>query len=330
MTGLRIGCRGILFGLLVLWGLNQGPAWADERLTYRLKWLPNMSTVGDLYADTNGLFKAQGLRVTVKPGGPERDAIRELELGHADFGVASADQVIRALAKGSPVVVLAQIFQRNPLQWIYFKERVFISSLSQLAGKRLGVTFGKNDEFIMRTLLARAQVNSDQVKLFSVRLDYTPFYKGAVDLWPVYINTQGVEVGGRLVAAGEKIGFLDPGRHGVHFVANSVVTSAQTLARKPDMVQRFMKALLSGWQQALDPGNALRAVAAVRPFNEETSDEILHQQLIATRSLVIPLGPGTIGAIDHPAWQQTEAIMLAHGQVATPVNILSHLKPIQK
>ncbi len=52
-------------------------------------------------------------------GDPERDAIRELELGNATFGVASADQVIRARAKGAPVVVIAQLFQINPLQWIY-------------------------------------------------------------------------------------------------------------------------------------------------------------------------------------------------------------------
>ena len=97
------------------------PARGAEQLTYRLKWLFNASVVGDLYADAHGDFAAAGLDVTIKAGGPERDAIKELELGQAQFGVASADQVIRALAKGSPVVVIAQLFQDNPLQWIYRK-----------------------------------------------------------------------------------------------------------------------------------------------------------------------------------------------------------------
>ena len=90
----------------------------DVKVTYRLKWLFNVSVLGDLYAREMGIFKKAGFDVTVKEGGPERDAIRELELGYADFGVASADQVIRARSKGSPVVVLAQIFQVNPLQWV--------------------------------------------------------------------------------------------------------------------------------------------------------------------------------------------------------------------
>ena len=55
-----------------------------------------MSTVGDLYAERQGYFRQNGLKVDVKPGGPEHDALKELELGHAQFGVASADQVLRA------------------------------------------------------------------------------------------------------------------------------------------------------------------------------------------------------------------------------------------
>ena len=85
-----------------------------ETLNYRLKWLFNASVIGDIYADVHGYFKEAGLDITVKPGGPERDSIKELELGQASFGVASADQVIRALSKGAPVVVIAQEGQAMP------------------------------------------------------------------------------------------------------------------------------------------------------------------------------------------------------------------------
>ena len=51
-----------------------------------------MSTAGDLFAAQQGYFKEAGLDVEIKPGGPERDPIRELELGYADFGVAIAQR----------------------------------------------------------------------------------------------------------------------------------------------------------------------------------------------------------------------------------------------
>lgn len=305
-----------------------GRAPADEKVAYRLKWLINMSTVGDILAVSQGYFRQAGLAVELKAGGPERDAIRELELGYADFGVASADQVIQAAAKGAPVVVVAQLFQVNPLQWIYFKDQVRIDSLADLKNKRIGVTFGKNDEIIMRTLLAQAGIGEEQVRLSSVRLDYTPFYKRQVDLWPVYTNTQGVEIGRKLIRAGEPIGFLNPEDYGVRFVANSVVTSERLLAQNPERVERFVRALLKGWQAAVDPANTEIAIADVQRYDRDTPKDILMDQLKATRVLIQPTGKETIGRIDLPAWEQTEQIMLAHGQIGRPVHVAERLRPL--
>ena len=305
------------------------PASADgQQVTYRLKWLCNMSTVGDLFAEAQGYFKSEGLTVTIKPGGPERDALRELELGYADFGAASADQVIRALTKGSPVVVVAQLFQVNPLQWIYRRQNLSITKLSDLKGKTIGVTFGKNDEMIFRALLAQAGMDQSEVRLYGVRLDYGPFYKGLVDLWPVYINTQGIEIGERLRAAGEPVGFLDPTQYGIRFVANSVVTSQSMWDKQPDLVKRFVHALLKGWRQAIDPAHNDLSISIVQRFDRDTEKKVLQQQLIVTRKLIRP-SPGTVvGAIDEAGWRQTEQIMLDHHQIPAPVNVVTHLKPL--
>ena len=95
----------IIVGLLIsiyvaLAMMAPAPSQAAQPIAYRLKWLINASTAGDVMAVNQGFFAREGLAVEVKAGGPERDAIRELELGYAQFGVASADQVIRALSKG--------------------------------------------------------------------------------------------------------------------------------------------------------------------------------------------------------------------------------------
>jgi NitT/TauT family transport system substrate-binding protein len=319
----------LLIGAVALMLAAVGDLWAADSVTYRLKWLKNMSTAGDLVADAGGFFKTAGLVVTVKAGGPERDALRELELGHADFGVASADQVIRARAKGSPIVVIAQLFQVNPLQWMYRRDSGVVNTPSDLKNKTIGVTFGKNDEIIMRTLLAGAQLDETAVRLFSVRLDYTPFYTGRVDLWPVYINTQGIEIGGKLKRAGVSFGFFDPSRHGVRFVANSVVTSRRMIQGNPQLAKRFVSALLSGWRHAMNPDNSDQTVAVVQRFDRDTTKEVLHAQLQATRKLVRPEPDSVIGAMDSRAWDQTEAIMLAHGQIDAPVNVVNILMPVR-
>ena len=169
--------------------------WAQEKeeVAYRLKWLFNVSVVGDLWADVNGNFAKNGLKVAVKAGGPERDAIKELELGRAQFGVASADQVIRAVSKGAPIVVLAQLFQTNPLHWIYRPDKSPFKNPADFKGRVVGITFGGNDEAIMRALLAKYNIADSELNLYSVRYDYTPFYQGKVDFWPTLYQCPGTD-----------------------------------------------------------------------------------------------------------------------------------------
>jgi NitT/TauT family transport system substrate-binding protein len=300
---------------------------AQETVQYRLKWLYNTSVIGDLVADVEGAFERNGLKVMVREGGPERDAIKEVELGHSQFGVASADQVIRALSKGSPVIVIAQLFQVNPLQWIYRPGQVSIQYPSDLAGKKLGVTFGGNDETIMRTILAKYGIREADVTLYSVRYDYTPFYQGQVNLWPVYINAQAVLIADKLEKNGESVRFVDPDALGVRFVANSVITSEKMLREKPDTVDRFRKGLLEGWRTAVDPLNHARVLEILQKFDRDTALPLMEKQLEATRRLIRPSSDAVVGRIDVSAWKETEQIMLDQKQIPAPVNVERVLRP---
>jgi NitT/TauT family transport system substrate-binding protein len=298
-----------------------------KEVTYRLKWLFNTSVVGALYAETHGFFKDRGLVVTIKEGGPERDAIKELELGHAQFGVASADQVIRAASKGAPVIVIAQLFQVNPLQWMYRPEVVSLKTVQDLKGKTIGITFGGNDETILRALLKKYGIATDEVTLFSVRYDYTPFYTGEVDLWPVYQNAEGIVIQEILREAGEEAFFFNPHALGISFVANSVITTEALWEEEPELVCGFVSALLQGWRAALDPVNQQEAVRTVHRFDVETPLEIIEKQLRATRGFVKPSPEVQIGNIDAAAWAQTERIMWQERLIPSPIPVTRLLKP---
>ena len=303
-----------------------GDSQASASVTYRLKWLFNTSVVGDLYADVNQYFVAEGLTVVIKEGGPERDAIRELELGRAQFGVASADQVIRALSKGADIIVIAQFFQINPLQWIYRPDKIKVDGLTDLKGQVLGVTFGGNDETILRTLLERGGLSADDVTLYSVRYDYTPFFQKKVNFWPVYRNAQAVFLGNKLNKAGEVFAFFNPVEYGVRFVANSLVTSGEMIRSQPETVRKFTVALMRAWQSAIDPKNENKALETLRRFDRDSSAAVLAQQLEITRGLVQPDPAIPVGHVDVDAWQQTEQIMLQQNQLAAPVSVQRVLK----
>jgi len=317
-----------LFFLLALVCVSSASA-RGTHLNYRLKWLFNTSVAGDIYADAKGYFDAAGLKVTVKEGSPEKNAINELELGHAHFGVASADQVIRALDKGAKIFVIAQLFQVNPMQWIYRADQPEIKTLQDLKGRTIGITFGGNDETIMNTLFAKGGITKQDVTITGVRFDFTPFFRRKVDVWPVYRNSQGVILKDKLAREGEAVYFFNPADFGVNFVANSVITSEAMLKNNPDLVETFLNALLKGWEAAMAPANEAETLVVVKTLDKSTIDAIQKKQLAATRALIKPSASIKIGTIDMAAWKQTEDIMLTQKQIKNPVNIAAHLIQIK-
>lgn len=327
MKQMRWAVIGTLIWMAVcIWGVWVPEVLADTpTLNYRLKWLFNTSVAGDVFAMEGGFFADAGLDIHIKEGSPEKDAIKELELGYAHFGVASADQVIRALEKGADVMVLAQLFQVNPMQWIYRYPQVEIRGPADLKRYKVGVTYGGNDETIMRTLLATAGLTLRDVKVTGVRFDFTPFLKNQVDLWPVYRNSQGVILADRLAREGETVRFLNPADFGVDFVANSIVTSGSMAADHPDQVERFLSALMAAWEAAMDPANEKAVLAAVKKFDTGTQGQVQAAQLDVTRNLVKPEPDIPVGRIQTAAWAQTEAIMLDQGLIKTPVHVISRL-----
>jgi len=110
-----IPIAAIILCLMALGGCSQKEPPLEE-VNYRLKWLFNVSVVGDLWAIEYGSFAKNGLKVNLKPGGPEKDAIKELELGHAlRQGGVREPEVELILAFGDAAVDVAKAAVRGDL-----------------------------------------------------------------------------------------------------------------------------------------------------------------------------------------------------------------------
>jgi NitT/TauT family transport system substrate-binding protein len=103
------------------------------------------------------------------------------------------------------------------------------------------------------------------------------------------------------------------------------------LEERPETVKNFSRALLQGWQEILKPANEEKAINTVLKYNKETPEEIVRQQLPATRILMMPTPDfefGKIDQIDPAAWKQTEEIMLSQKLIPVPVFVEKLLKPV--
>lgn len=291
----------------------------------RLKWLVNVSAAGEIWALKSGIFENHGLKVEIKEGGLEHNAIKDIELNRAQFGVASADQVIRAVERGADIVVIAQIFQKNPLQWIYDGSKLKIQQPEDLKGLTVGITYGGNDESVFRALMAKYSLSPKDVRFYAVRQDYTPFWNGDAQLWPVYNNVEGILLAQKMKGHGATPMFFDAEAFGIHLVANSIITSRKIYETQPELVQRFLAAVLQGWKQAIDSQNEMRVAEAVHEFDNSVGLTVILKQLAATRELVL-LDAASMGSINRKAWKDSEEILLRQGLISNPVNIERFLR----
>ena len=89
--------------------------------------------------------------------------------------------------------------------------------------------------------------------------------------------------------------------------------------------EKFLTALVQGWEAAMQEENEAKVLAAVKELEKNTDAAIMQQQLASTRELV--LGDAKkFGTIDLPAWQQTEKIMLQAGQIKRAVQVEKYLR----
>ncbi len=86
------------------------PAAAQERVTLQLKWVTQAQFAGYYVAKDKGFFKAEGIDIVIKPGGPDIAPPQVIAGGGADVVVEWMPAALAGREKGVPLVNIAQPF----------------------------------------------------------------------------------------------------------------------------------------------------------------------------------------------------------------------------
>ena len=121
-----------------------GAAQAQEKFTVQMKWVPQAQFAGYYVAAAKGYYKAEGLDVNIKPGGPDVSPVQVLAGNQADAIVNWMPDALAAREAGVPLVNVAQIFNRSGLM-LTCKKSSGVASAKDFKGKTLGVWFGGNE-----------------------------------------------------------------------------------------------------------------------------------------------------------------------------------------
>ena len=119
-------------------------AHAADKVTIQLKWVTQAQFAGYYVAQEKGYYKAEGLDVTIKPGGPDISTPQVIAGGGADVIVDWMPSALASREKGVALVNIAQIFNRSGMMLTCRKDSG-IRSPSDFRGKTLGLWFYGNE-----------------------------------------------------------------------------------------------------------------------------------------------------------------------------------------
>ena len=290
---------------------------ALDKVTLQLKWLPQAQFMGYYVAQAKGYYKAEGLDVTLLPGGPDIIPEQQVFNGVADVGVTWVSSFLKYQEKGWGFVEVAQPFQKSAMLLVS-KAATGIKTPKDLIGKKVGSWFGGN-EYELYALFESAGINKDKdLKLIQQDFTMEQVKSGAVDAASAMTYNEY----GLLLEAGYKpadLSVLDMNTYGVAMLEDNLFVTSKWAKANPDKLVKFLRASIKGWADAVkDPEAAGKVV-----FEADKSVSLPHQVYMAKdiAKLVVPAGfdAAKIGYIDPKAFQQTADFALKYGLLSKPV-----------
>ena len=243
------------------------PAWAADKLTIQLDWLPG----GDksfVYAGLKqGFFAAEGLEVTIVPGRGSADAITKVGSGAADVGFGGISALMMAGAEsGVPVKAVMSLYSKQP-DAIFTTKGSGITSLKDVAGKTVATSTFSSSNTLWPVVLESNGIDPSKIKLLKVDpATLAPLLaQGKVDATINWV-TVGPAFQNVLKQAGKELTVLPWSAAGLDGYGWSAMASDKTIKERPEVLRRYLRALVKSLQFTMaNPDKAAADLKSVVP-----------------------------------------------------------------
>jgi ABC-type nitrate/sulfonate/bicarbonate transport system substrate-binding protein len=169
------------FILLLCCSFILSPVLAIDKVVLQLKWGHEFQFSGYYAALWQGYYAAEGLDVEIRPAstpdGRLLNPIQAITNGDAHFSIGAID-ILLAKDRGQDLVILAPIFQRNPLG-IFALPGTKMSNVRELAKLRIAAPAGNDTKAEILALFSVQGINPDAVKF----VDVTPMSRHSWSDW---------------------------------------------------------------------------------------------------------------------------------------------------
>jgi len=217
-----------------------------ESVTFRLNWIS--AGEGDhapfYVAQDLGFYKDAGLNVTIQKGSGSADAVKLVDVGRVDIGLADFTSIAVARARGAAVKIVAQ-YQINSPNTIWSRKDLGISSPKDLAGHTIGSPAGDAQRVAFPAFAKAVGLDPNSVNWVNISpgAKVQSLASGTVDATVHFID--------QLYLYQQAIGkdnlvYFRWADYGVNPYGLAIIVNENTLANRPQMISRFLDATFRG------------------------------------------------------------------------------------
>lgn len=224
-------------------------------VTLQTDWYPQPEHGGFYDALLKGYYKAEGLDVTIVPGGPLVVSDNQVAGGTAQFAMESSDKVLVGVSHGLPLVAVAATLQSDPQGVMVHKDSP-VQSFADLNGRTVAVKPGSIwfEYLVKKFKLDNVREIPATYSVANFLQDPNYIQQAFVTSEPYFARKGGAEV--RTLQVSDT-GY-NPYR--VYF------TSQSFMKEHPDVVAKFVRASTKGWRDYInDPSVADAEINRLNP-----------------------------------------------------------------
>ncbi|GHH76895.1 hypothetical protein GCM10018793_23760 [Streptomyces sulfonofaciens] len=245
---------------------------STDHVRVALGWLKDVGFAGFFIADSAGYYAKENLTVEFEAGGPNTpDSTSLLANGQADIGVHANMQVLlQAIAKGNDFVTIGSGFQTNPGGLLSLASDP-VREPRDLVGAKILAQQGSKPQ--VNALFKLAGLKPDY-QFIPIGFDVEALVEKQGKVMTCYVTSEPIALESKYKMKKDKdYVAVTYESLGMPAYATIVYCKRSFLRQRRDVMERFMRATLRGWQEnAKDPARAAHLV--VEKYGADTGLEL--------------------------------------------------------
>ncbi|VTU28483.1 ABC transporter, substrate-binding protein, aliphatic sulfonates family [Variovorax sp. SRS16] len=290
-------------------------AWAADEVNVRFSWKLKGEYAHLYLAQDKGFYAAKNLAVRMGEGAGAPAALGALLQGQEDVVVMPAIFAVSAIQKGMPIKIVALYQPKTPIVLISQPDKPVLKP-KDLEGKTVAHAVGETGTSYLSAFCAVNHIDCSKVK--KVQMDaqsrVPQFLQKQVDVVSVYRNNDLPIIEARMDT---RFPMLDLAQNGLAIPGLAAVSSNAIIAKKPDVLKRYLAAVNEGIAATRkDPKAATAALA--KAWQGGPSADVIEAQVRATMDAIETEAGKPVGWTDANTIVQALNLLKTDEAIGTP------------